>query len=64
MKLTRNFSGKDSVIDLIREDYNILQILSRFNIPLGFQSKRIEDVCNEKDCCRGLYQDTELHGRH
>ena len=47
MKLTRNFSGKDSVIDLIREDYNILQILSRFNIPLGFQSKRIEDVCNE-----------------
>lgn len=47
MKLVRTFSGKDSVIDLIQEDYNILPILSRFNIPLGFQSKRIEEVCSE-----------------
>lgn len=47
MKLVRSFSGKDSVIDLIQEDYNILPVLSRFNIPLGFQSKRIEDVCTE-----------------
>ena len=47
MKLTKNFTGKESVVDLIEQDYNILPILSRFNIPLGFQDRRIEDVCAE-----------------
>lgn len=41
------FTAKDSVIDLINEDYNILPILSRFSIPLGFGNKSINDVCNE-----------------
>ncbi len=27
MKLVRQFTGKDSVIDLVKEDYNILPIL-------------------------------------
>lgn len=47
MKLTKNFTGKESVVDLIEQDYNILPILSRFNIPLGFQDKRIDEVCAE-----------------
>lgn len=47
MKSFRNFTGKESVVDLIEQDYNILPILSRFNIPLGFQDKRIDDVCAE-----------------
>ncbi|MCC8072365.1 MAG: hemerythrin domain-containing protein [Bacteroidales bacterium] len=37
------------VVDLIRQDYNILPILSRFSIPLGFGSKTIADVCREND---------------
>lgn len=41
------FTAKDSVIDLINEDYNILPILSRFSIPLGFGNKSINDVCDE-----------------
>ncbi len=49
MKPTRNFTGKESVVDLIELDYNILPVLSRFNIPLGFQDKRIEEVCAEND---------------
>lgn len=44
---TKIFTAKDSVIDLINEDYNILPILSRFSIPLGFGNKSINDVCNE-----------------
>lgn len=47
MKINRRFTAKDSVIDLIQDDYNILPVLSRFNIPLGFQNKKIEDVCRE-----------------
>ncbi len=49
MKINRRFTAKDSVIDLIKDDYNILPVLSRFNIPLGFQNKKIEDVCKEND---------------
>ena len=49
MKLVRQFTGKDSVIDLVKEDHNILPILSRFGIPLGFQSKYIDEVCREND---------------
>lgn len=46
MKISRIFTAKDNVIDLINEDYNILPVLSRFSIPLGFGNKTIEDVCN------------------
>ena len=45
MKLSKKFTGKESVVDLIEQDYNILPILSRFNIPLGFQNRRIDEVC-------------------
>lgn len=47
MKIAKTFNGSETVIDLIRHDYNILPILSRFNIPLGFQNKRIDSVCSE-----------------
>jgi regulator of cell morphogenesis and NO signaling len=47
MKIAKNFNGSETVIDLIAYDYNILPILSRLNIPLGFQNKRIDTVCKE-----------------
>ncbi len=47
MKFAKTFNGSESVIELIRHDYNILPILSRFNIPLGFENKRIDTVCAE-----------------
>ena len=52
MKMTKTFNGSDSMVDLIQANYNILPILSRFNVPLGFQNKRIDEVCSENgiDC--------------
>lgn len=47
MKLARKFSASDKVIDLISYDYNILPILSRFRIPIGFGTKTIRDTCAE-----------------
>ncbi len=47
MKHIRVFTGKDSLVDLIEENYNLLPVLSRFNVPLGFQNKRINEVCSE-----------------
>ena len=45
--MKRIFSPSDSVIDLVNADFNILPILSRFSIPLGFGSKSIGEVCKE-----------------
>ncbi len=35
----------DSMVDLVNYDYNILPLLSRFSIPLGFRQHTIADVC-------------------
>lgn len=43
----RHFSPTDSVVDLISEDYNIVPLLSRFSIPLGFGDKSIAEVCGD-----------------
>lgn len=43
--INRHFSSNDTVVDLIAEDYNIVPLLSRFSIPLGFGDKSIAEVC-------------------
>lgn len=43
----RRFSPSDSVVSLIEADYNIVPLLSRFSIPLGFGDKSIAEVCGE-----------------
>jgi len=45
VKKSRTFTEHDSVIDLINEDYDILPVLSRFSLPLGFGSKTIAELC-------------------
>lgn len=47
MKLSRTFTEQDSVVDLINEDYDILPVLSRFSLPLGFGAKTIGELCAE-----------------
>lgn len=42
-----HFTAHDSLIDLINADFNIIPILSRFDIPLGFGNKTIEEICQE-----------------
>lgn len=49
MKISKNYTAKDSVVDLVNEDYNILPVLSRFSLPLGFGNKSVGDLCVDSD---------------
>lgn len=42
----------DKMVSLISHDYKLLQVLSRFGIPLGFHDKTIKEVCDQEgvDC--------------
>lgn len=46
------FSETRLMADLIETDYDILPVLSRFSIPLGFGSRTVREVCesNGIDC--------------
>ncbi len=43
----RLFVANDSVVDLIDYDYNVLTVLSRFSLPLGFGNKTIGELCED-----------------
>lgn len=47
MASARKFGANDRVTDLVMEDYNILPVLSRFSLPLGFDNKTIGQLCSE-----------------
>ena len=38
----------DKMSDLICCNYSLLQVLSRFGIPMGFGNKKVKDVCNKQ----------------
>lgn len=46
-RYTRPATSSDPMEWLVNEDFNILPILSRFSIPLGFGTKSIGEVCDE-----------------
>jgi len=39
----------DKMAELISEDYSLLQVMSRFNIPLGVKEKSVDEVCRENN---------------
>ena len=47
MKATKLYEADDKMISLIRDNYNILQSLSAFGIPLGFGDKSVEETCKQ-----------------
>ena len=47
MRINRFFTARDSVVELIEHDYNVLTVLSRFSLPLGFGQKTIGELCEE-----------------
>lgn len=47
MKATKLYEADDKMISLIRDNYNILQSLSAFGIPLGFGDKSVEETCRQ-----------------
>lgn len=46
------YTKEDKLFELICSDYNLLNVISRFGLHLGFGEKTIEEVCEEKsiDC--------------
>ena len=45
MKQQKTYEPSDKMIDLIRDNYNVLQSLSAFGIPLGFGDRTVEATC-------------------
>jgi hypothetical protein len=39
------FSPTDRMADLVRDDYRLLQVMTRFGISLGFGDKSVHEVC-------------------
>lgn len=46
------YKSTDKMSDLICDNYNLLQVLSRFELPLGFGDKTVKEVCEsfQVDC--------------
>lgn len=72
MRTQKVYEPKDMMIDLIRDNYNVLQALGSFGINLGFGDKTVEEVCKDNgvDCrtflivvnflVNGYFRDEEL----
>ena len=48
----QKYKPTDKMIDLISDDYSLLQVMSRFGLSLGFGDKTVREVCemNRVDC--------------
>ena len=48
----QKYKSTDKMIDLISDDYSLLQVMSRFGLSLGFGDKTVKEVCeqNSVDC--------------
>ena len=49
MKRLKLYEADDKMIDLITDNYSMLQGLSAFGIRLGFGDKTVSEVCREQD---------------
>lgn len=52
MKSFQKYKDNDKMVDLIRDNYSLLQVMSRFGLPLGFGDKTVREVCEQNgvDC--------------
>lgn len=48
MKNLKMYEADDKMINLIRDDHSLLQMLSAFGIKLGFGDKTVREVCNDQ----------------
>lgn len=44
------YSGTDKMSDLICENYNLLLVMSRFGLSLGFGDQTVQQVCERQGC--------------
>lgn len=49
MKALKIYTADDYMLDMIADDYNVLPLLSRFSIALGFDNKTIRDICRSNN---------------
>ncbi|MBQ8047073.1 MAG: helix-turn-helix transcriptional regulator [Prevotella sp.] len=49
MRQQKMYEADDSMISIIRDNYNILQSLGSFGINLGFGDKAVREVCEEQN---------------
>ena len=52
MDRLQKYKPSDKMIDLISDNYSLLQVMSRFGLSLGFGDKTVKEVCemNGVDC--------------
>lgn len=52
MKHRSLYSPEDKMLELISDNYRLIQVMSRFGIPMGFGDKTVEEACrdNSVDC--------------
>ena len=49
MKNQKMYEADDKMISLIRDNYDLLQMLGSFGINLGFGDKTVQETCEDKD---------------
>lgn len=47
MKTTHKYSSTDKMCNLICDNYSLLMVLSRFDLPLGFGDRTVQEVCDQ-----------------
>lgn len=49
---SHRYSPHDKMVTLISDNYQLIQVMSRFGISVGFGDKTVEEVCNDNgvDC--------------
>lgn len=52
MAAQKKYTPGDKMVSLIADSYQLIQVMSRFGIPMGFGDKTVRDVCadNGVDC--------------
>lgn len=49
MKNQKMYEADDKMITLIRDNYDLLQMLGSFGISLGFGDKTVQEICDDND---------------
>mgnify|MGYP006981278367 CR=1 FL=1 len=60
MRQQKIYEADDKMINLIKDNYNVLQSLGCFGISLGFGDKTVSQVCEEQQVDRSEEHTSEL----
>ena len=54
----QKYKPTDKMIDLISDNYSLLQVMSRFGLSLGFGDKTVKEVCELNLSLIHIYEPT------